>query len=57
MIVVKVTVLFNFDRYIMIPGRAKQTTKNETLTTLEYFNSLSKEEKEYYNQRYGQDPQ
>ena len=62
----KVTVMFNFDRYIMIPRRATGikdeplSSKNkttETLSTLEYFNNMSKEEKDYYNQRYGQDPQ
>ena len=66
----KVTVTFNFDRYIMTPRRAtgiKNSTKDEplssknrtteTLSPLEYFNNMSKEEKDYYNQRYGQDPQ
>ena len=62
----KVTVTFNFDRYIMTPRRATGikdeplSSKNrttETLSPLEYFNNMSKEEKDYYNQRYGQNPQ
>ena len=38
------------------PLSSKNKT-TETLSPLEYFNNMSKEEKDYYNQRYGQDPQ